>query len=133
MSVKVIKNKVFDGIRTYEVGDVIEGLSENDKSQLVSEGIVEYVGIRSEIKKYRLVNNYKKEIDSLVGNIGKDDNLKVDTETVPIDEVNHSEDEKASPESEENLIELIDPNTFALNPNEYIKDPSPKGKKGKVV
>jgi hypothetical protein len=119
MSVKVIKNKVFDGAKTYEVGDVIEGLSENDKSQLVLAGIVEYV----------YTSEKRKEIST---NIGKEEDLKVDTEIAPSDETKLSEEEEISPESEEDLSDLIDPNSLALNTDDYIKNPASKNKKEKA-
>jgi hypothetical protein len=128
MSVKVIKNKVFDGIKTYEIGDVIEGLSENDKSQLVSDGVVEYIGVVPEIKKYRIGKGAIKKVEPLIDSIGKED-----TEKSPSNEVNSSEDEKTSTESEENLSEQIDPNSLALNPDDYIKTPASKNKKEKAV
>jgi hypothetical protein len=133
MSVKVIKNRVFDGVKTYEVDDVIEGLSENDKSQLVSDGIVEYIGTRPEIKKYKLVNNINKKVETLVNSVGTEDDLKGDTETDPIDELKLSEGEKPSIEGEEKLSDLIDPNSFALNSDDYLKASAPKGKKEKAI
>lgn len=120
MNVKVIKNKVFDGVKTYEVGDVIVGLSEKDESQLISDGIVEYL----------YEQEMKKDIDN---GSDKEGDLKGDIQTAPIDEVTPSEDEKISPESEENLSDLIDPNTFALNPDDYLKSSAPKSKKEKAV
>jgi hypothetical protein len=122
MSVKVIKHKVFDGNKTYEVGDVIKGLSEKDESQLVLSGIVEYVYTESEMKQ-----------DNMVNDIDKKDELKGDTEIPPNGEESSSENEKTSTESGENQSDLIDPNSLALKPDDYVKDSSPKGKKEKVV
>lgn len=101
MSVKVIKNKVFDGTKLHDVGDVIEGLSEKDESQLFENGIVEYV------------------------------NKKEDTKIPDEDEKVSSEEEDIPPEDEENISDIIDPNSFALNSDEYVNIPDVKSKKKK--
>jgi hypothetical protein len=103
MSVKVIRNRVFDGTKTHEVGAVIEGLSKNDESQLIKDGIVEYV------------------------------NKKEDTEISDEGEKDSSEEKDISPEDEENISDIIDPNSFALNPDDYVKASPTKTKKNKVV
>jgi len=44
MGVKVINGRVFDGKKTYEVGDVINKLTAEDETALVEAGTCEYVG-----------------------------------------------------------------------------------------
>lgn len=110
MSVKVIKNRVFDGTETYEVGDVIEGLSEKDESQLVSEGIVEYKMIHEE---------KTQRIDPKV-------NTEIPNADEPLVDSNIEEDYK-----EEGQVEMIDPNSFNLNADEYLNTPTSPAKKKK--
>ena len=43
MSVRVIKNKIYDGKNTYEVGDIITGLTKKDESRLVLNEVAAYV------------------------------------------------------------------------------------------
>lgn len=119
MSVRVIKNKVFDGVKTYEVGDVIEGLSENDKSQLVSDGIVEHVytkpeeiqEISEEINQNSIIAESPKVDEPLVDSIDKEDSTEVEGEEV----------------------EAINIDSLALNADDYLKASAPKGKKRKAV
>lgn len=43
MGIKVVKNKIFHGSKTYEVGDIIEnGLSKEEEDSLVDSGVAEY-------------------------------------------------------------------------------------------
>lgn len=115
MSVKVIKNKVFDGKKTYEVGDVIKGLSENDEGQLILDGIAEYVG--------------KKEDYILPGEAIDEPNDDIDIEITDDGEKDSSENEDISTEIETSKSDLIDPNAFALNPDDYVKASPTKKKK----
>lgn len=101
MSVKVIKNRVFDGKKTYEIGDVIEGLSKKDEFQLVSEGIAEYTTAAQ-----RSQGSNSNETLEEVGT--KDDNIDGKEGAGEVD---------SGP--------TIDPNSLALNTDEYV---SAKGK-----
>ena len=107
MSVKVIKNRVFDGTNTYEVGDVIKGLSENDKSQLVSEGIVEYVHVIPALTPKMIADII--EADEPIADI--------------VEEKENNIEEDAKEE------QMIDPNSFALNADEYAPAVETKKKK----
>lgn len=115
MPIKVIRNRVFDGNKTYEIGDVIKGLSKEEESQLVKGGIADYHN--EEI-------NYiesKKEIDELKVD-SKLPSENGDTDLPPEEESN----------GEENQSDIIDPNSLALNPDEYVEKSATKGKKGKA-
>jgi len=99
MSVKVIKNKIFDGNKTHEVGDIITGLSEKDESQLISSGHIEYV--------------YTKGDDVNTEKVADDLNVKVET----LDKV------------EEITSDAIDPSLLALNSDDYAAPVAAKVKK----
>jgi hypothetical protein len=49
MSIKVIKNRVFDGKKTYEVGATISKLSAEDEENLVESGVCEYIGKQKQV------------------------------------------------------------------------------------
>jgi hypothetical protein len=117
LAIRVIKNRIFDGTKTYEIGETIKGLSEKEESQLVSDGIAEYTFIRQEEKQE------KQEVKSDINN------NDINVENALLDDNKVEEDNIINEEKEEEKNETIDPNSLVLNPEEYVKESASKNKK----
>jgi len=126
MAVKVIKNRVFDGNKTYEVGDTIKGLSEKEESRLVSGGIAEYLNN----EKVSAIEN--KKADNSQADNGNDNVTSFEgEENNDLPPENGEVNEELALETEEGETNTIDPDLLSLKPEDYVKNSPTKSNKGK--
>lgn len=104
MAVKVIKNKVYDGTKTHNVGDIVKGLSEEDESQLILAEVAERFIELPEAEQSKSDNGDSKTGEPSAEGLNKDEQEK--------------QTEEELPEAEQ---EKIDPDSLALNTAEYVK------------
>lgn len=113
MPIIVIDGKVRHSNITYEIGEIVEGLSEMDESRLVSLNVAKYVDL-------------EENLDKIPSDLNKDPVV------IPDDEEN-TDNTEISPDDEENTDNIIDLNSLALNPDDYVNASVDKTKKEKAI